>query len=95
MIDKVTIVTNVQQAYQPKVKGGRDVAKTEKSDRVEVSKAAKTALTREEAVKVVRNAPDVRASKVAEARRKLETGELLTDKVIEAIAEKLAESIGF
>lgn len=92
MIDKVSIVTNVQQAYQPQVK--RNSQKEEKTDRVEVSKDAQVALSREEAVKSVRSAPDVRMDRVAEARRKLESGELLSDKVIERIAEKIADSLG-
>ena len=86
MIDKISNITNVQQAYQPNQKRGG--AKAEPSDRVDLSSTAKAAAGRADAVKVVQSlgAP-VRSGKVAEAKRKLDSGELLSDKVIERIAE--------
>ncbi len=92
MIDKISHIANVQQAYQPNVKKGAE--KVGASDRVEVSSTAKAAAGRAEAVKVVQStgAP-VRSEKVAEAKRKLDSGELLSDKVIERIAEKLVDRL--
>ena len=92
MIDKISHIANVQQAYQPNVKRGG--AKAEPSDRVDVSSNAKVAAGRADAVKVVQSSGSpVRTEKVAEAKRKLDSGELLSDKVIERIAEKLVDRL--
>ncbi len=63
------------------------------ADRVEVSNTAREAQAlQDRLVDGVRNQPDVRQDKVAQARARMESGELDSPEARQAIADKLLES---
>ena len=96
MVDPIGRFANIQQVYGAQVRQNAGVEKAveRKSDRAETSHAAqRSEELRKALLQGAQDAPAVRADKVAEARRKLESGELLSDRVIEEIAERLASSI--
>ncbi len=65
------------------------------ADRVEVSDTAREAQAlQDRLVDGVRNQPDVRQDKVAQARARMESGELDSPEARQAIADKLLESFG-
>ena len=95
VIDKIGTLSNIQSAYSNQIRkeSGTDAVE-KKSDRVEISGAAKLAQLREAVTKAAKESSEVRHSKVEEAKRKLESGTLINDKVIDEIASRIVDSIG-
>ena len=95
MIDKIGQLANVQQAYQSQIRKDSGDDKVERKDRADTSAQAQRSEGLRQAVsQAVREAPDVRADRVADARRKLEQGNLLSDRVVDEIAERIVDSMG-
>lgn len=99
VIDKVGTISQIQQAYSNQVRknaGAKDAPA--RADQVELSKAGKQAQAQSVAVsaakETVAKAPDVRREKVEQAKAKLESGQLLNDKVYEEIAARIVDSMG-
>jgi negative regulator of flagellin synthesis FlgM len=63
-----------------------------KSDSINVSDVAKNKAEIYAATENVKLAPDVRADKVAEVKKKLEDPSYIDHKIIEEVAEKILES---
>ena len=91
MVDKIGQINQVQQAYQANARSRPEAAP--KADQVEISQAGRVASVRQAVASIVNGSPDIRADKVREAKEKLERGEYLSDKIIEKVAEKIADSI--
>lgn len=95
VIDKIGAFGNIQAAYSNQIRkeSGTDAVE-KKSDRVEISGAAKLAQLREAVAKATKDSSDVRQEKVDAAKRKLESGTLISDKVIDEIASRIVDSLG-
>lgn len=96
VIDKVGALNNIQSAYSNQIRktSGTDAKDEKKSDRVEIARGGKLAELRAAVAETVKNIDEVRYDKVEAARKKIEDGTLINDKVIEEIADRIVDSIG-
>lgn len=92
MVDKIGQLNQVSNAYQGAARPKDDVA-AKAADKIEISTAGRAASVRQAVAQIVNGSPEIRTDRVREAREKLERGEYLTDKVIEAVADRIAASI--
>lgn len=69
------------------------VTEVGKTDSVEISSSAKKMAELYKISEIVRNAPDVRADKIAEMQKKLQDPNYINDTVIDTIADKLSHMI--
>lgn len=73
------------------------VQKTQSQNNSDSIKVSKSAISKSELIKaasVAKNAPDIRADRVAEVKAKLEDPNYINDKVINVVAEKIMEDFG-
>jgi negative regulator of flagellin synthesis FlgM len=68
------------------------VAKTDKSDSINVSEEAKSKAEIYNATEIAKNAEDIRWSKVEEVKQKLQNPDYINQKVIEEVADKIMEN---
>jgi len=93
-ISNINGINKVQPAQ--KAEKSRKTERTEETrsgDRVEISPAAQKAADIARATEVVKSVPDVRIDRVQAAAERIASGNYLTEKVAEAIAEKIASAI--
>ncbi len=98
VIDKIGTFTNIQSVYSNQIRreSGTEAAerKSERNDRVEISDSRRLSVLREAVTKAAREAQEVREDKVAAAKEKLQNGTLITDQVVEEIANRIVDSMG-
>ena len=92
-IDKIGGTSNIQQ--KSNVKYNDKVSKTG-SDRIEISNESRLALQNERLINIVKEAPDVREEKIAEAKQRLELymkDGALREEVLNSLANSIIESM--
>jgi anti-sigma28 factor (negative regulator of flagellin synthesis) len=92
MVDRVGHVQQATEAYRAQNHRAGEATPV-RPDQVEISQAGRAAALRQAVAQAVAHAPEIRQERVKEARERLERGEYLTQKVIERVAEKIADSI--
>jgi len=85
-IDKVLNTTKAKPAGK-----AEEVAQT---DKVSLSAEARQMADLQKAIEIVKNAPDVRADKVAEMKKFIASGGYSNSDVISKVADKLLETLG-
>lgn len=70
------------------------VARADGADSIDLSAEAKTKSELYNAVEIAKSAPEVRADRVEEVRRKLQDPNYLSEKVIDELADRLMELFG-
>ncbi|MEW5692228.1 MAG: flagellar biosynthesis anti-sigma factor FlgM [Candidatus Hydrogenedentota bacterium] len=89
---RITGTTPLDKTYK---KSSEKVSKSDTiKDSVVISDTAKAEHLKSAIKEVIKEAPDIRKEKVEEARKKLDSGEYLSEKVAEVVAEKIIESMG-
>ncbi|RMH59281.1 MAG: hypothetical protein D6679_02360 [Candidatus Hydrogenedentota bacterium] len=100
VIDQIGALNNIQAAYQNQIRKttGTDAKEEKKSDRVELKDGRAKADLRKALAEAVEKVPgsdprsaEVRMDRVEAARKKLQEGTLITDQVIEEIADRIAD----
>ncbi|MEI0603671.1 flagellar biosynthesis anti-sigma factor FlgM [Brachyspira alvinipulli] len=92
-IDKIGGTSNIQQ--KSNVKYNDKVSKTG-SDRIEISNESRLALQNERLINIVKEAPDVREEKIAEAKQRLELymkDGALREEVLNSLANSIIDSM--
>ncbi|QEN04492.1 flagellar biosynthesis anti-sigma factor FlgM [Thiospirochaeta perfilievii] len=73
------------------------VQETQQKSSPDSIKVSKSAMSKSELIKastIAKNAPDIRANRVAEVKAKLEDPNYINDKVINSVADKIMEDFG-
>lgn len=77
------------------VKPVKKNVKTNSSDKIEISDKAKELALRNKYIKMIKEAPDINNSKKIEyLKQQINKPDYITQKIIEDIARKIAESLG-
>lgn len=63
-------------------------------DKVNVSAEAKRLADIEHTIQIVKNAPDVRLDKIAEAKKLIESGKYSNKDVLDKVADKILNNLG-
>ncbi|MDR3144780.1 MAG: flagellar biosynthesis anti-sigma factor FlgM [Treponema sp.] len=92
-IDRIGPLDPIQSGKKP----GQDsrIARTEKSDSIDLSSEAVEKGELYQAIELVSTASDVRADRVAELKRKIDDPSYLNEAVITATADKILDVFGF
>ncbi len=85
-IDK--IVNTSQTKPNPKID------QSENMDKVNLSAEAKRMADIQRTIDIVKNSPDVRLDKVAEAKKLIESGEFSNKAIIDQVADKILKNMG-
>ena len=101
MVEEILGLGNHAESVDPKrserVEGkkdskGREVRSKQtdsQGDSISISSSAKKALNKTRLTNMVKNMPEVREDKVAEAKEKVESGEIFSPEVTEKLADEL------
>ena len=92
-IDKIGGTSNIQPKSNIRY---TDKASKVGSDRIEISAESMTALQNEKLISIIKNAPDIREDKVAEAKQRLELymkDGALREEVLNSLANSIIDSI--
>ncbi len=92
-IDKIGGTSNIQPKSNIRY---NDKASKVGSDRIEISNESMTALQNEKLISIIKNAPDIREDKVAEAKQRLELymkDGALREEVLNSLANSIIDSI--
>lgn len=92
-IDKIGGTSNIQQ--KSNIKYNEKVSKMG-SDRIEISNESRIALQNEKLVNIIKEAPDVREEKIAEAKKRLELymqDGALREEVLNSLANSIIDSM--
>ena len=85
-VDPISNARKIDKPARPRPAGG--------ADSVNVSSEAKSMAEIYAAKEIASNSPEIRADRVAEAKRKLQDPNYITDTVINEVADRLRESFG-
>jgi negative regulator of flagellin synthesis FlgM len=91
-ISKINGIDKVLNTTKAKPAGKAEEVR--QSDKVSLSAEAKQMAELQRAVDIVKNAPDVRADKVAEMKKFIANGGYSNSEVINKVADKLLETLG-
>lgn len=91
-ITRITGTNPIDKAYKKNTKKSSKTA--ELKDSVSISSSAQTEHLKSAAREAVKRSPEIRQDRVEEARKKLESGEYLSEKVAEVVADRIVESMG-
>lgn len=92
-IDKIGGVSNIQQKSD--VRHGEKISNAG-YDRIDISKESEIALQNEKLLSIVKNMPDIREEKVAEAKKRLELymqEGALREEVLNSLANSIIDSM--
>lgn len=92
-IDKIGSAANIQQKSNVRQNG--KVSNID-SDRIDISKESKLALQNEKLISIIKDAPDIREEKVAEAKKRLELymqDGALREEVLNSLASSIIDSM--
>ena len=92
-IDKIGGAANIQQ--KSNVRQNEKVSNIG-SDRIDISKESEWALENEKLISIIKNAPDIREEKVAEAKKRLELymqDGALREEVLNSLASSIIDSM--
>ena len=91
-IDKIGGVPNIQ----PKSNIRQNEKVSNISDTIDISKESKVALQNEKLISIIKNAPDIREEKVAEAKKRLELymqDGALREEVLNSLANSIIDAM--
>ncbi len=88
-------ITNILGRFDREIRKAKNEspAPSKSADKVEISNTAQSAAKTASYVKMVKDAPDIRAEKVDEAKAKVESGFYLSREVAREVARKIVESL--
>lgn len=91
-ISKVSGIDKIVNTSQTKPSPKIDTS--ENMDKVNLSDEAKRMADIQRTIDIVKNSPDVRLDKVAEAKKLIESGEFSNKDIIDQVADKILKNMG-
>lgn len=77
------------------IKPLRKTARTEKTDSIEISDKARELALRDKYIKMIKESPEPdNSQKIEELKKKIQEPDYITQKLIDDIAKRIAESLG-
>jgi negative regulator of flagellin synthesis FlgM len=91
-IDKINSVNNYNGYNKiDKIDSSKNINST---DSINISNEAISKAESNKMLDIVKNAPDVRADKIAEIKEKLKNPDYINDKIVNSLSDKIMENFG-